>query len=97
MLSCLCIFVLQDIIHDPGRGAPLAIVRFRDPYKYRKKDQLMVACEGMYCGQFIYCGKRGRVYFVSLSNSSCMESYVKGDMEVNICSLKYFMRVTANG
>jgi len=22
--------VVKDIIHDPGRGAPLAIVRFRD-------------------------------------------------------------------
>ena len=26
--------VVKDIIHDPGRGAPLAIVEFRDPYKY---------------------------------------------------------------
>merc|ERR1711974_183791 len=24
--------VVKDIIHDPGRGAPLAIVHFRDPY-----------------------------------------------------------------
>merc|ERR1712008_390179 len=27
--------VVKDIIHDPGRGAPLAIVHFRDPYKYK--------------------------------------------------------------
>ena len=27
--------VVKDIIHDPGRGAPLAIVHFRDPYRYK--------------------------------------------------------------
>ena len=26
--------VVKDIVHDPGRGAPLAKVVFRDPYKY---------------------------------------------------------------
>jgi len=27
--------VVKDIIHDPGRGAPLIRVAFKDPYKYR--------------------------------------------------------------
>ena len=27
--------VVKDIVHDPGRGAPLAKVVFRDPYKYK--------------------------------------------------------------
>ena len=27
--------VVKDIIHDPGRGAPLAVVHFRDPYRYK--------------------------------------------------------------
>ena len=26
--------VIKDIMHDPGRGAPLAKVAFRHPYKY---------------------------------------------------------------
>ena len=26
--------IVKDIVHDPGRGAPLAKVVFRDPYKY---------------------------------------------------------------
>ena len=50
---------LQDIIHDPGRGAPLAKVAFRDPYKYKTRTETFVAAEGMYTGQFIYCGKKG--------------------------------------
>ncbi|UJR31570.1 hypothetical protein I4U23_019057 [Adineta vaga] len=50
--------VVKDIIHDPGRGAPLAVVHFRDPYRYKKRKELLVAAEGMYTGQFIYCGKK---------------------------------------
>merc|ERR1711992_473560 len=34
--------VIRDIIHDPGRGAPLAV-------------------EGMYYGQFVYCGKKAQI------------------------------------
>ena len=30
--------VVTDIIHDPGRGAPLAVVQFRDPYRYAHGD-----------------------------------------------------------
>lgn len=52
---------LQDIIHDPGRGAPLAIVAFRDPYRYRIRKETMVAPEGLCTGQFVYCGKKGAV------------------------------------
>jgi len=27
--------VVKDIVHDPGRGAPLARIAFRDPYRFR--------------------------------------------------------------
>jgi len=70
--------VVKDIIHDPGRGAPLAIVEFRDPYKvfklryvvlfrpvsgetpcrFKKRKETFIAVEGMYTGQFVYCGKK---------------------------------------
>ncbi|EPR61544.1 ribosomal protein RPL8 [Toxoplasma gondii TgCatPRC2] len=49
--------LVKDILHDPGRGAPLAEVSFRDAYRYKLNKQRMVAVEGMYTGQFIYCGK----------------------------------------
>lgn len=35
-------------IYTTGRGAPLALVRFRHPYKYKKTPYNMVAAEGMY-------------------------------------------------
>ena len=39
--------VVKDIIHNPGRGAPLAKLVFRDPYKYKLRTEYFVASEGM--------------------------------------------------
>jgi len=50
--------IVKDIIHDPGRGAPLAVVVFRDPYRFKQRKELFIAVEGMFTGQFIYCGKK---------------------------------------
>lgn len=61
--------VVKDIIHDPGRGAPLAIVQFRDPYKYKTNKVTMIAAEGMHTGQFVYCGKKGELYLSSVASS----------------------------
>ncbi|CAJ0565604.1 unnamed protein product, partial [Mesorhabditis spiculigera] len=53
--------VVKDIIHDPGRGAPLAIVHFRNPYRYQTIKSTLIAAEGMHTGQFVYCGKKAQV------------------------------------
>jgi large subunit ribosomal protein L8e len=50
--------LVKEIIHDPGRGAPLAKVVFRDPYRYQQQKETFVCAEGMHTGQFIYCGKK---------------------------------------
>jgi len=50
--------VVKDIIHDPGRGAPLAKVCFRDPYKYKSHHEYFICVEGMHTGQFIYAGHK---------------------------------------
>jgi len=50
--------VVREIKHDPGRGAPVALVSFRHPYKYRRCNSFFLAAEGMYTGQFLYCGKK---------------------------------------
>merc|ERR1712224_721237 len=52
--------VIREIIHDPGRGAPLAKVHFRNPRKYKVDKELMVCSEGMYTGMFVFCGKKGQ-------------------------------------
>merc|ERR1711977_81642 len=48
--------VVKEIIHDPGRGAPLARVVFRDPYRFKLHTETFIANEGMYTGQFISVG-----------------------------------------
>lgn len=48
--------VVKALVHDAGRGAPLAKISFRNPYKYKIDKELMVAAEGMHTGQFVYCG-----------------------------------------
>ncbi|KAH8620970.1 Ribosomal Proteins L2 RNA binding domain [Trypanosoma vivax] len=48
--------IVKAIEHEPGRGAPLARVEFRHPYKYRRVKELMVAPEGMFTGQSVLCG-----------------------------------------
>jgi large subunit ribosomal protein L8e len=53
--------VVKDIIHDPGRGAPVAIVAFRDPYRFKTRKETIVAPEGIHTGQFIYCGKKANI------------------------------------
>jgi len=54
--------VIKEIIHDPGRGAPMAKIQFRHPYKAKKKQNaIWVAAEGMFTGQFIYCGKTAQL------------------------------------
>ncbi|KAK6026145.1 hypothetical protein OSTOST_07937, partial [Ostertagia ostertagi] len=47
-----------DIIHDPGRGAPLAIIALRDPCKYKTVKNTVIAAEGMYIGQFVYAARK---------------------------------------
>ena len=49
---------MREIVHDPGRGAPLAQVVFRDPYRYKQRKEYFTAVEGMHTGQFIYAGAK---------------------------------------
>jgi len=53
--------VVKAIVHDSGRGAPLAVVQFKNPYKYRAEKELFIAAEGTYTGQFVYCGKKAQL------------------------------------
>ena len=52
---------VKKIIHEPGRGAPLAEIHFQNPYKLKTDKFLYVAVEGMYSGQFIYSGAKAKL------------------------------------
>jgi large subunit ribosomal protein L8e len=53
--------VVKEIVHDSGRGAPLARVVFRDPYRYKHRTEYFVAVEGLFTGQYIYAGLKGKI------------------------------------
>ncbi|ESO04213.1 hypothetical protein HELRODRAFT_154764 [Helobdella robusta] len=74
--------VVKDIIHDPGRGAPLAKVVFRDPYRYRLRTETFIAAEGMHTGQFIYCGKKATL---QVGNILPLDSLPEG---TSVCCLE---------
>jgi len=74
--------VVKEIIHDPGRGAPLARVQFRDPYRYKTHTETFIANEGMYTGQFIYAGKNASLTIGNvLPLGSCPEGTVVTNVE----------------
>ena len=60
------------VVHDPGRGAPLAKVTFRDPLRFKQRTATFLAVEGMYTGQFIYVGKKG----LSISSFPVIDCFV---------------------
>jgi large subunit ribosomal protein L2 len=51
MTDSLCEFIVKDIVHDPGRGAPLAIIKDN-----KGTEAIIVAPEGLFVGQKIYVG-----------------------------------------
>merc|ERR1711957_77848 len=53
--------LVRKIIHDPGRGAPLAEIVFHDPYRFGLKKELWTAVEGLHTGQFVYCGSKAQL------------------------------------
>eukprot|EP01099_Mayorella_cantabrigiensis_P008358 TRINITY_DN7864_c0_g1_i2.p1 TRINITY_DN7864_c0_g1~~TRINITY_DN7864_c0_g1_i2.p1 ORF type:complete len:259 (+),score=54.21 TRINITY_DN7864_c0_g1_i2:103-879(+) len=77
--------VVKEIIHDPGRGAPLARVLFRHAYKYRHEKELFIAAEGMYTGQFVYCGRKAQL---TVGNVLPLISLPEGTIVCNVeCKL----------
>ena len=73
--------MVKDIIHDPGRGAPLAKVSFRDPYRFKLHTETFIANEGMYTGQFIYSGKNATL---TVGNVLPLGSVPEGTVVTNV-------------
>ena len=72
---------VKKIIHEPGRGAPLAEIHFKNPYKFKTDKFLYVACEGMYSGQFIYSGSKAKL---AIGNVLPLRSMPEGTVCCNI-------------
>ena len=55
--------IVTEILHDKGRGAPLARIQFKDAYRFKRVNTTVVAPEGLYSGQFVYAGVKGQLCF----------------------------------
>jgi len=73
--------LVKEILHDPGRGAPLAKVVFRDMYHYRLQTQTFIATEGLHTGQYIYAGKKAAL---AIGNVLPLISMPEGTIVCNI-------------
>jgi large subunit ribosomal protein L8e len=73
--------IVKEIIHDPGRGAPLAKVQFRDPYRYKLRTETFIAVEGMFTGQFVYVGKKATL---TVGNVLPLASMPEGTIVCNV-------------
>ena len=63
-------------------GAPLALVVFRDPYRYKTRTETFIAPEGVHTGQFVYCGKKATLNVGNvLPLSSCPEGTIVCNVE----------------
>uniref|UniRef100_A0A2C9W6E2 Uncharacterized protein n=1 Tax=Manihot esculenta TaxID=3983 RepID=A0A2C9W6E2_MANES len=63
------------------RGAPLARVTFCHPFRYKHQKELFVAAEGMYTGQFVYCGKKA---ILMVGNVLPLRSILEGVVVCNV-------------
>ena len=73
--------VVKEILHDPGRGAPLARIVFRDPYRYKLRSEYFVAPEGLYSGQHVFCGKKAQI---AVGNVLPLRSIPEGSIVCNV-------------
>jgi large subunit ribosomal protein L8e len=73
--------LVKEIVHDPGRGAPLARIVFRDPYHYRTKTETFIATEGLSTGAFVYAGKKAAL---SVGNVLPVSQLPEGTIVCNV-------------
>ena len=79
------------------RGAPLATVVFRDPYRYKLRKETFIAAEGISTGSFIYCGKKATLNVGNvLPISQCPEGTIVCNVEEKIGDRGALARTSGN-
>jgi large subunit ribosomal protein L8e len=73
--------LITKIVHESGRGAPLAEVVFKNPYKFKLDKHLLIAVEGMYTGQAVFAGKKAHL---AIGNIMPLKSLPEGTVVCNI-------------
>lgn len=79
------------------RGAPLAVVVFRDPYRYKLRKETFIAAEGLSTGSFIYCGKKATLNVGNvLPIAQCPEGTIVCNVEEKIGDRGALARTSGN-
>jgi len=73
--------IVKALIHDKGRGAPMAKVQFKDPYNFKKVNTNICAPEGMYSGQFVFAGAKAEL---AIGNILPLSTIPEGTVICNI-------------
>lgn len=73
--------IVSDIVHDSGRGAPLAKIKYRNPTRFQTDTALVVAAEGMYTGQSVFSGVKARL---AVGNILPLASMPEGTIVMNV-------------
>jgi large subunit ribosomal protein L8e len=73
--------IVKEIIHDPGRGAPIAVIQFPKTTKFGKVKYNFLAVEGIFTGQSIFCGKKAKA---SLGNVLPLRTIPEGLLCCNV-------------
>jgi hypothetical protein len=89
--------IVKEIIHDAGRGAPLARVVFRDPYRYKLRSETFIATEGLHTGAFVYAGKKAALAVGNvLPLSACPEGTIVCNVEEHVGDRGALARTSGN-
>ena len=89
--------IVKEIIHDAGRGAPLARVVFRDPYRYKLRKETFIATEGLHTGAFVYCGKKATLAVGNvLPVAQCPEGTIVSNVEEKVGDRGALARTSGN-
>ena len=74
--------VVREIVHDSGRGAPLArVTLLMGSYHFKVDKELFLAAEGMFTGQSVFCGKKADI---SVGNVLPLRELPEGTVVCNV-------------
>ena len=68
------------ITHD----LPLARIQSRNAYRYRKDNELFIAAEGTYTGQYLYCGKKLRSRMHTFQKVQPLHHFAKVQLQLKV-------------
>ena len=90
-------FHIRSQLNMLASGAPLARVVFRDPYRYKLRQETFIATEGLHTGAFVYAGKKAQLAVGNiLPVSACPEGTIICNVEEKLGDRGTLARTSGN-